>query len=81
MTMILTNYEDNEYGFVEQIGFEVVIKTEEGSCSVSFSNGEPEDFSMGRDLNDAYSIPTLVELAYKAGKNGEDLIITDESGD
>lgn len=35
------------------------------------SDGEPEDSNLGRDFGDCYLIPNLLEMAYKAGKNGE----------
>lgn len=38
--------------------------------------GEPEDNILNRDLNFVYDIVPLLELAYKAGKNGEELEIT-----
>lgn len=34
-------------------------------------DGEPEDATLGRDFNDVYKIPELLEKAYEAGKNGE----------
>lgn len=38
---------------------------------VYFRGGEPEDFSLGRDLNDAWSISDMLTAAYEAGKRGE----------
>ena len=34
--------------------------------------GEPEDNSLGRDLNFVYSIVGLMKEAYEAGKKGEE---------
>ena len=51
----------------------LLVETDEGNEEVSFKEGEPEDNSFGRDLNDAFTIRRLVELAYNAGKNGEDI--------
>ena len=42
--------------------------------SISFNEGEPEDMSFSRDLSDVFSIISLIELAYKAGVNGEKFI-------
>ena len=43
--------------------------------------GEPEDNSLGRDLNFVYNIVPLMKMAFEAGKNGEELEITDEKVD
>ena len=34
-------------------------------------DGEPEDANLNRDFNDCYTIPILMEMAYKAGDLGE----------
>ena len=39
---------------------------------VSIGEGSPEGMYLFRDLSDAYSIYSLVRLAYEAGKAGED---------
>ena len=51
---------------------EVALINEEGKklMSVSFSEGEPEDMTLGRDLSDAYDIAELVEKAYELGRKG-----------
>ncbi|MCR3760384.1 hypothetical protein [Clostridium felsineum] len=36
---------------------------------------EPEDSNLSRSFSDVYKIPKLLEKAYKAGKNGEELKI------
>lgn len=51
---------------------ELTVSTEAGTSSVSFGEGEPEDMYLFRDLSDAYNIETLVQLAYEAGKRGEE---------
>lgn len=43
----------------------------DGRPVFSIGSGEPEDMSLGRDLNDAYSVPKLLEKAHAAGKAGE----------
>lgn len=40
--------------------------------------GEPEDNSLGRDLNFVFSIVELMEEAYNAGKNGEEFTVNKE---
>jgi len=44
-------------------------------------DGEPEDATLSRDFNDCYKIPSLMRLAYEAGKNGEELEIVNEEVD
>ncbi len=41
-------------------------------------DGEPEDRLLCRDFSDCYEITTLMQLAYNAGKNGEEFILTCE---
>lgn len=47
----------------------------DGKNMFSIWEGEPEDMTMGRDLNDANSVPELMRLAYEAGKRGEEFYI------
>ncbi len=35
-------------------------------------DGEVEDANLGRDFADCFNIPTLMRLAYEAGKKGEE---------
>lgn len=46
-----------------------------GDMVLSFSDGEPEDNTLSRNFSDVYSIPKLIEMAYQAGKSGEELEI------
>jgi hypothetical protein len=66
----------SEYGGDHSI--DIRVDTEEGTQQVSFWAGEPEDFSLTRDLNGAYSIKDLVKLAYEAGKNGEPYVLLNQ---
>lgn len=54
---------------------EVALIDGEGKdiLSVGFSEGEPEDMSLYRDLSDAYDIADLVEKAYELGRKGVDV--------
>ena len=72
ITVIHTPDEDN-YGQYE--GVETQVETKDGSMSVDFSGGEPEDMTLSRDLCDAWSIKDLLIMAYNAGKNNESLEI------
>ncbi|MET3658484.1 hypothetical protein [Sporosarcina psychrophila] len=58
---------------------EVALIDDEGLdvMSVGFSEGEPEDMTLNRDLNDAYSIADLVEKVYELGRGG--VVVTFES--
>lgn len=74
--VIKTITNSDEYG---DSRFEVEISTNNFSDSVSFGNGEPEDMTLGRDLNDAYSIPNMLHEAYLAGLRGEEISFEDEN--
>ncbi len=63
----------SDYG-EERGQYGATIKTETYSGGASFGSGEPEDMTLGRDLSDAYDIPTMLREAYLAGKRGEELI-------
>lgn len=78
MEMIINNWGDG----YENSGHRTTLKTSDGKeLSVEFRDGEPEDMVIGRDLNDALSIPSLIKAAYNAGKNGEELIIIELDND
>lgn len=49
-----------------------VIRDNGEKNSVSIGEGQPEDMYLFRDLSDAYSVFSLVKLAYEAGKAGEE---------
>jgi len=44
----------------------------DGKSSFAVFDGEPEDATLARDFNDCFSIPRLMQIAFSAGKNGED---------
>jgi len=52
-----------------------------GEKVFSVSDGEPEDANLGRDFNDAYSVPELLKRAFEAGKNGETFEIANSESD
>lgn len=67
-----------------------IINVSNQSKEFNIHEGEPEDMSLGRNLNDCYSIPELLKFAFEAGlaagkySNGqEDFVIenveTDDS--
>lgn len=50
---------------------------------ISIFEGEPEDMTMSRNLNDVLKITDVIKKAYECGKNGKDLYIQQikENGD
>ena len=67
------NLDTDNYG--QYAGLKTEVVTNSGKGNVTFSGGEPEDFSLSRDLSDAFKIQDLLILAYNAGKAGEYLEI------
>lgn len=61
----------DEENWGQYAGVETELTTNEGTKSVNFAGGEPEDMTISRDLSDAWDIQTLLIMAYNAGKNGE----------
>ena len=60
----------------EGSGVETQLKWEDGSTmSVEFSDGESEDMYIARDLSDAEKIWQLIQAAYQAGIDGQELKI------
>jgi hypothetical protein len=55
---------DNEYRGAMSISID-------GKQAFSVWEGEPEDATLYRDLNDCWSIPSLIHRAFKAGQAGE----------
>ena len=52
-----------------------------GKTVLNVSDGEPEDANLSRDFSDVYSVPGLLEAAYKAGKDGESFELTEVDSD
>lgn len=46
--------------------------------NISLGNGEPEDMTLNRDLNDAYKIEDFIKIAYQYGRNGKKLYYSSE---
>jgi len=53
----------------------------DGKKIVRFLDGEPEDANLSRDFNGCYKIVDLMELAYEAGRKGENFIYNSEEVD
>jgi hypothetical protein len=60
-------YTKNEYDSVSHM--QIII---DGKAQFNLGEGEPEDMSFNRDLNDCFGIPSMLRAAYEAGKNGEE---------
>lgn len=50
----------------------------DGVSVASFHDGEPEDASLSRDFNDVFKITELMDMAYEAGKRGEEVTWEDK---
>ena len=50
---------------------ELTIETD--GLKLEFEDSPPEDNTLARNFQDVYKIETLVEIAYLAGRNGEEL--------
>lgn len=66
--------EDCDYRDAMQIDVDDVLMFE-------VSDGEPEDSNLSRDFSDVYEIPKLMQMAYEAGRKGEDFEIKYEDSD
>jgi hypothetical protein len=68
------HYENEEdYGRYASLIIEI-----DGKEVFSLGGGEPEDMTLGRDLNCAYDVVSLMQRAYNAGKSGEEFEILDD---
>lgn len=75
MAIIIIEHYPDEEDWGQYAGVSTQITTNEGTQSVGFYGGEPEDMTLDRDLSDAWNVVELLKLAYNAGKNGEELEI------
>ena len=61
---------------VERLDYRSALEIEiDGKVKFSVSDGEPEDSNLSRDFSDCYSIISLMQQAWAAGKNGDSLNI------
>tara|TARA_R110000764_G_scaffold148285_1_gene236213 strand:- start:275 stop:541 length:267 start_codon:yes stop_codon:yes gene_type:complete len=71
---ITEEYYGEDYGDGSCLSGEtIVLEHGEEKHSYKVVEGEPEDMSFGRDLEDTYSIKEMIILAHKLGKQGVDL--------
>jgi len=59
--------------FREKYDYRDFYSIESDNINLSFLDGEPEDANLSRDFSNIYKIKFLVQEAYEAGKNGEEL--------
>lgn len=71
--LTLTNQVIEERDYREAMAIEI-----DGIRKFEVEDGEPEDGCLNRDFSDCYDIPDLLQLAYEAGKNGEDFVVLNE---
>jgi len=79
----------DEYGYVEDYAIRISAIDSEGNYamrSIDISEGETEDMTLGRDLNDAYYIADAMRLAYEWGLSGmkvdfENVVVGPEEDD
>jgi hypothetical protein len=76
---IIVEHSADEENYGQYEGLTTTVVTDNGSKTASFRGGEPEDFTLSRDLRDACHIKDMLVLAYNAGKNGESLEIEETS--
>ncbi|WP_186648930.1 hypothetical protein [Fluviispira vulneris] len=50
----------------------------DGETMFYVRDGEAEDNNLYRNFNDCFSVTELMELAYDAGKNGEEFVLIKE---
>lgn len=69
MKIVTTHYTGNDYGEGESLLIEI-----DGKEVFDISGGEPEDNTLGRDLNFAFSIPDVLTQAFELGKKGGETV-------
>lgn len=80
MIVVTREHENRDDFYIDH--FEIELMSDKGRQIeiVSFNHSVdcPEDANMERDFNDVFKIRNLIEAAYEAGKNGEDLTFSSE---
>lgn len=62
--------------YLEENDYRGLLIIETDKNKIKFFDGEPEDNNLSRNFNACYKIKNLIEEAYQAGKNGEELSVT-----
>jgi hypothetical protein len=71
---VLTQYTIDEYDQVSNVN--ILIN---GNNVFNIGEGEPEDMTLNRNLNDALDVPFLIKKAYLAGKSGKIMYEAEEN--
>lgn len=79
MKVIIEETERNEFGYKYISG--VTIGTSTRELTFYDLSECPEDATFNRGLSDIFRIEHLLEDAYNAGRNGEELIISHTKGE
>ena len=77
MKIYIENKPEDDYGEGGYYSLEMLDNTDKviGSFDVCSMSECPEDALLSRDLGFVYKIPTLLQKAWQAGRDGEDLTI------
>lgn len=77
MRVITRAHEDPDCGIKDYFGVELIDEKDNQVCELSFNIQLdcPEDNNLDRAFSDIFNIQTLIQAAYEAGKNGEDLVL------
>lgn len=80
MKIVITNRTEEE---IERCDYRDAVEIKiDGRRVFSVRDDEPEDSNLSRSFSDVYKIGDLLQMAYNAGKNGEDFeLINEESED
>ncbi|MEG0133077.1 MAG: hypothetical protein RR851_10300 [Clostridium sp.] len=57
---------------------DILVIEVDGKKVFEVMDGESEDSNLSRDFNDCFNVPKLMEMAYEAGKKGEDFKVKHE---
>jgi len=72
--MVVKSISRSESNFSERDCRDKLVIKVNGKEVFEVSDGEPEDSNLSRDFSDCFKIPELMQMAYDAGKNGEEII-------
>ena len=70
--VIIDKFDEEDY--TQEV--KIQVKSSSGDIDLSFHDGESEDNNISRNFNDILKIEELLEIAFNAGKSGEELNIT-----
>ena len=76
-------FKSRDYDTYTKLDYRSAVEiTIDGDFVFGVCDGEPEDSNLGRDFSDVFKIPRLMQMAYDAGKIGDDFsIVIDKSSE